>query len=84
MESPKTKQRLKVPVFTISRNLSQAQPPLHRGINALGKSLPGKKTGFRKGRMILLMLKTEGTGRQRTSVCLTLILGTFPKGRVWI
>lgn len=64
MESPRTKHRLKVPVFTISRNLSQAQPHRHRGINALGRSLPGKKTGFGRGQMILLMLITEGTGRK--------------------
>lgn len=64
MESPRTKHRLKVPVFTISRNLSQAQPHLHRGINAFSQSLPGKKIGFGRGQTILLILKTEGTGRK--------------------
>lgn len=79
MESPRTKHRLKVPVFTISRNLSQAPPPLHRGINALGKSLPSKKTGFGRGQMLLLMLKNRRHG-QKTCVRLTLIQGTFLKG----
>lgn len=75
MESPRTKHRLKVPVFTISRNLSQAQPHLHRGINAFSQSLPGKKTGFGRGQTLLLILKTEGSGRKLVS---------FPEGRVWI
>lgn len=83
MESPRAKHRLKVPVFTISRNLSQATASSSQRYKCL-RQIPSRKEDRVWERTDDIAHAKNRRHRQKTSVCLTLTPGFFPDGRVWI